>query len=460
MDEKTTTPNYWKGYLKIAFRFVVLFFILVIIFLDWSVNPVLSRLYYYGPLSTILDALVSWVGKDIFQIPHIIISPYDGEHNDRTYVYILYFIITVVAVVGTMVWSLLDRKRQNYQVLYYWFTVILRYYLAFTMFLFALYKFFKVQFPDLGYYTLTTRVGDMSPMHLAWAFFGYSYGYNIFMGLAECAALLLLFRRTTALGAILTMFALINVMAVNYSYDIHAKLYPTTLFLMALFLFLRDAKKITLFFVSGQVTSLQMIKAPVFQKRWMRTSRLLLKVMIVSCFLVVAIKDNLGYKQGFEDRLQAKSEYAGLYDIERFVVNKDTLSLEDPLRWQQMIIGDATLEAVRLKGDSTAYIHVPVDKKELLVYGNPTNLAKKKQEVYNELGIGDNVYFGMDSILIARKKVNRLYFELFNSNTVRLKGTINNDSVHIMARRRPMELRDFRLMKRHFHWINEASYFY
>ncbi len=157
--------------------------------------------------------------------------------------------MAVVAVLGAIIWSVLDRKRTNYQTLYYWLTVIVRYYLAFTLFIFALEKFFKMQFPDLGFYTLTEPLGDMSPMSLAWAFFGYSYGYNVFMGIAESAALLLLFRRTTTFGAILTLATLANVMAVNYNYDVHAKMYPTALFLMAFFLLLKDVNEINQIFL-------------------------------------------------------------------------------------------------------------------------------------------------------------------------------------------------------------------
>lgn len=460
MGKKSNPYSAWNRYQKISFRFVALFFILFIIFMDWSVNPILSKLYYYGPLSTLLDSVVSWIGKDLFKISYIIISPYDGEHNDRTYVYLLYFAITVTAAAGTIVWSLLDRKRQNYEVLYYWLTAIIRYYLAFTMFLFALYKFLKIQFPDLGFYTLTEQVGDLSPMHLAWAFFGHSYEYNVFMGIAEIAALLLLFRRTTALGAILTMVTLANVMAVNYSYDVHAKMYPTALFSMALFLFLRDAKSIIRFFFTGHAIALPVIKAPVFQKRWMRISKSVLKILVIGYFLMVSVKDNSGYQKLSEESLKAKSEYSGLYDVESFVVNEDTLSLGDSLRWHQLIIGDRILEAVRFREDSVAFIHVPVDRKELILYGDPGSLSEKKQEVYNEKGLSDDTWMKMDSLLIVRQKISRFHFKMSDSNTLMLKGTIKKDSVYIIARRRLMELNDFRLMKRRFHWINEVSYFY
>ncbi len=460
MERKLDQSSTWSNYQKIGFRFFLIYFLLFIVLMDWSVNPILSYLYYYGPLSTFLDGVISWVGKEIFQIPYTIISPYDGEHNDRTYVYLLHFIMVSVAILTTVVWSLLDRKRQNYQVLYYWLTTIIRYYLAFTMFLFALYKFFKVQFPDLGYYTLTSQVGDLSPMHLAWAFFGYSYEYNVFMGIAESMSLLLLFRRTTTLGALVTIGALANVIIVNYSYDVHAKLYPTVLLIMTLFLLLRDAKPIIRFFFTGQAISLPSINAPFFQARWMHMSKLVLKIGIIAYFLITSLKNTRAYKMDIEEQLQAKAEYSGVYDVQWFIRNNDTLSIENPLRWHQLILGDGILEAIRFKNDSVIYINTPTDRNELMIYGGPDYLAEKRQEVYNELGIADNVYYGMDSILIARRKIDRLDFEMLDSTTISLKGKINNESVNIIAKKRPLTLKEFRLLRRHFHWINEASYFY
>ena len=460
MEQTSNQPIPWKGYQMISFRFVLIFFILFIICLDWSAIPILSYLYYYGPLSAVLDSVISWVGKDLFDIPYIIVSPYDAEHNDRTYVYLLYFTMTLAAILGTIVWSLLDRKRQNYNLLYYWLTTVVRYYLAFTMFLFALYKFFKMQFPDLGYYTLTEQVGDMSPMHLAWAFFGYSYGYNVFMGIAECAGLLLLFRRTTTFGALLTLGALANVIAVNYSFDVHAKMYPTALFFMALFLLVRDAKSILRFFFTGRAVSLSLIKAPIYKKQWMRISKPVLKVLVVAYFLFIHVKDNISYKSYADESMQAKSEYAGIYDIDSFVVNKDTLSHDDPSRWQQVVIGDRMVEAVRFKKDSIAHANVLVYNKELIVYGDLTDLNSKTQEIYNELGLSDSTWQNMDSILVARQFASSVHFELSDPTSLELKGIINNDSVYITAKRRHMAIEDFRLMKRRFHWINEASYFY
>ena len=161
-----------------------------------------------------------------------------------------------------------------------------------------------------------------------------------------------------------------------------------------------------------------------------------------------------------EGQLRQLQEYSGLYDIELFTLNEDTILLENPIRWQELIIGDDMLEAVRFKGDSVAFANVQIDKQELILYGDLSDLAKKRQEVYNELGIADHIYYGMDSILIARKKIDRFFLEKVDSTTLQLKGKIKNDSIFITAKKRPLNLKEFRLKKRRFHWLNEASYFY
>jgi hypothetical protein len=453
--ENLSPTTTWNFYQKFAFRFVFIFFILFIVLLDWSVNAILSFFYYEGNLAEFLDIIVSWTGRHIFHIQSTIISPYDGQHNDRVYIYLLYFIMAVTGLLGAIIWSVIDRKKTNYQGAYYWLTVFVRYYLAFTMFLFALEKFFKLQFPDLGYYTLTEPLGEMSPMTLAWAFFGYSYGYNVFIGLAESAALLLLFRRTTTFGAMLTLATLANVMAVNVNYDVHAKMYPTVLFLLTLFLLLKDISRLWKFFFTGQATSLPVIQAPVFEKRWMNISKTVLKVLVIVYFIVLPVIDYIGYKKESVEREQAKSPISGVYDVHTHVSNRDTLSMDNPQRWNQIVIGDKMIEAARLHGDSIAYLYISVDEKEMIVSGDQEDLFIQMQQIYNEYGI--DIYPQLDSILIARQMESKLHFEFTDSTTLMLSGMIKNDSVYITAKRKPLNMHDFSLMNERFHWITEAA---
>ncbi|NEQ55850.1 MAG: hypothetical protein F6K11_38095 [Leptolyngbya sp. SIO3F4] len=280
------------------------------------------------------------------------------------------------------------------------------------------------------------------------------------MGIAECAGLLLLFRRTTTLGSILTMGALSNIIAVNYNFDVHAKMYPTALFLMAFFLLLKDVKRIIRFLFTGEAISLPVIKAPVFQKGWMDISKTVLKILVIVFFLFGHVKDSIEYKKGYQERSRAISRYSGIFDVELFVLNGDTLAEDNPLRWHQLIIGDRMLEAVRFRGDSIALASVDANEKDIIVFGDPTDYYTKSQGIYNELGNSDDTYRMMDSILVSRQIVSSLNFELSGSTVLLLKGKIKKDPVYITTKKRDIDINGYRLKKSHFHWINEASHFY
>ena len=222
---------------------------------------------------------------------------------------------------------------------------------------------------------------------------------------------------------------------------------------------LRDADRLIRFFFTGQAISLPVIKAPVFKKRWMNISKTALKFLVIGYFIIFPVKDYFGYKKTSEERSKAKSKISGVYDVVSFVANKDTLSMENPLRWNELIIGDRMIEGVRLRGDSIAFLYVSVDKKEIIVSENQTDLFAKMQEIHNEQGI--NIWDSkMDSILIGRQIESSLNFELPDSATLKLRGIIKNDSVFITAKRKPIDIKNFRLMKSRFHWITEASYIY
>lgn len=92
-----------------------------------------------------------------------------------------------------------DRKSSDHKKLYYWLTVYVRYYLAYTMLDYGFAKVFIVQFtplfPNLN--QLVQPYGDFTPQGLLWKFMGYLKSYQTFTGFCEViGGLLLLFRRT------------------------------------------------------------------------------------------------------------------------------------------------------------------------------------------------------------------------------------------------------------------------
>lgn len=98
----------------------------------------------------------------------------------------------------------------------------------------------------------------------------------------------------------------------------------------------------------------------------------------------------------------------------------------------------------------------PVLIEKCIVSGDQKELFTKMQEIFNEHGM--DIYPKMDSILIARQIESSLRYEFTDSTTLKLKGMIKIDSVLITAKRKPLNIKNFRLMKRPFDLDHESAY--
>ena len=130
------------------------------------------------------------------------------------------------------------------------------------------------------------------------------------------------------------MVTLANVMAVNFNYDVHAKMYPTALFVMTLTLLIPHLNRLFKFFFTNQTTSLPVIQAPVFKKRWINISKSALKLLLIGYFIIFSVKDYFVSKQKTNDKEMSKSqsEISGIFDVKSFVVNKENVLNRSPER--------------------------------------------------------------------------------------------------------------------------------
>lgn len=129
---------------------------------------------------------------------------------------------------------------------------LLRMYLAWIIMSYGLAKVFASQFPQLMA-NLDARMAELTPMRVAWAFFGYSKGYQMFLGWGEVIpALLLLFRRTALIGALLMVVVMLNVWLVNIFFDVCVKLNSFTYLAVATYILLQYGHRIWKFFFTNQ----------------------------------------------------------------------------------------------------------------------------------------------------------------------------------------------------------------
>jgi len=331
------TQNRWTITERIGFRFSFIYFMLYIIFQNNGAYPLWGVLMKYP--TQLLHEFIPWVGKNILNLSYDITTFTNGS-GDTTYDYVLVFTIFIVAIFGAIIWSVLDRNRINYTKLYYWLTVAMRFYVGLMLINYGLVKVIKLQFPEPAFYRLIEPYGESSPMGLAWTFLGFSKGYNLFMGIAEVAAVLLLFRRTLTFGLIITLMTTANVMAVNYFYDVPVKLLSTHLVLMTLFLLLKDFKKLCAFFFTSNPISLSVIKQP--EKEGDKSLRLASRIVkgLVLGYVFIFGFTNLSKSQKMYGSKAPKPAVYGLFEVKHFEKNSDTIpaNIYDSYRWRYIIM--------------------------------------------------------------------------------------------------------------------------
>jgi len=175
--------------------------------------------------------LVQWVGELVAGERPVVQPTGSG---DTLFGYVQLLVIVMLAAIGAAVWSVVDRRRLAYPRLAHATWIGLRYVLAMIMIGYGFAKLVDGQFPAPDAIRLDQRIGEMSPMGMLWTFQGSSQPYTIFAGLAEIVpAVLLLWRRTAVIGAVIAMAVMTNVVMLNFCYDVPVKVFSSELLVIA-----------------------------------------------------------------------------------------------------------------------------------------------------------------------------------------------------------------------------------
>jgi uncharacterized membrane protein YphA (DoxX/SURF4 family) len=173
---------------------------------------------------------------------------------------------------------------------------IIRYYLASVILSYGFAKVFASQFPHLMA-NMDARFIELSPMRVAWSFFGYSRGYQIFLGWGEVIpAVLLLFRRTTLLGALIMFVVMLNVFLVNVFFDVCVKLNSGIYTVLSMYILLQEFERLWNFFIANKLTGPRP-EIVVERPRWLKVSSMILNLAAVAYILWTAGQGALGTYQ-------------------------------------------------------------------------------------------------------------------------------------------------------------------
>ena len=427
----------WPLWQRIGFRFIFVYLLLQITPWDWfgaiPGTPALLNLYQRA-----LDWAVQLSNDRLFHVRETLV-PVNGS-GDTSWAWTAMWMYMTLAAAGCIVWSVLDRRRLNYDRLAYWLRLIVRYFLATVSLSYGIIKLFALQMPFPTLSQLATPLGDLLPMRFSWLFIGYSFKYQLFSGAMETiAGLLLLNRRTVTAGLFAAVGAFLNVAMINLSYDVPVKLFSLHLLFCALFLLALDARRLINFLVLNRPAPATTAYDLPFEKKWQRWAAAGVKAFIIWQILVLPLQDGWSSYKVVSGAQPQGPFRRGFYDVRQFVVNDDTVpaASSDTLRWRDVIIDNVGAGSVNTR-DGVFWQRY---RRGYFRYRPDT--ASKVVSVWKISTIP------RDSTFLFTMR-----YEVPDRSVIRFHTKIRDDSVHVELMRVP---RHFQLAERQFHWLSEYN---
>lgn len=348
----------WSPGRRLAFRFAFLYLLL------YNLESVLAYLPLLNAVGSGLSHVWHWlvpaVAEHVLHLPDGI-TVFPNGSGDTTYNYVQLLIMVGMAGFGAGAWTLADRQ-EAHESLWDGLRVVIRYALATAMLGYGFAKLFPSQFSPLDLTDLVQTYGRSSPMGLLWRFLGASQPYVVFSGALEVIGGLLLFwRRTTTLGALILVPVLANVVAMNVCYDVPVKLYSSHLLLMAGFLLLPDLDRLLDVVIRQRPTYPALLDPPAGSwLRWRWTGQV--KALLVLWLITMNAFSGWGTYVRYRDDGKRHPLY-GIYRVERVAVGSTPLppALRDTAQWERLIVEADGTSCLQFRSGSLVYSPRPVD---------------------------------------------------------------------------------------------------
>jgi len=337
------TPTYtnWSAWGKIFFRFFFLFLSMLSLIAYNPLMQVLGMGYFqqrafFGNL----NGVVTWLDGHIFHLGYLP-AKHSIDFSDTHFGVIIALTILAIALVFTIVWTLLAKTKTNYNRLYYWFSNYLAYYIFLAMLPYAIEKIIPVQATYPTAPELLSRWGDLRRWEVLFRFMGTSPLYCMFCGWLEfTASVLILFNRTRITGSLLMVIALVQVVCLNIFYNNNIILLSGILLLADLFIIATALPKLYIIFIQQKPVSLARYRYT-FHTPWKKYA------MIALCFLPVwRLVSITTSSWKYYNRFARNQQKQRLYNVAVFIQGNDTIPplTTDTTRWKYVCFLDFSLK--------------------------------------------------------------------------------------------------------------------
>ena len=228
-----------------------------------------------------------------------------------------------------------------------------------------------------------------------------------------------LFRRTTTLGALVSVAVLTHVAALNFACDVPVKLISCHLLAMAVFLSAEEVRRLATLFLWNRTAS----PAPmdtVSQSPKFRRAAFSLKMLLLT---VVAVASLFPSYLRWQARL-VKGPLAGIWEVQQFTLDGEAPESVVPanVRWRRVVISDSGQSASVQRMDGMRRQHsltVDLEAEKLFLDGDFTYSTPTAESLY-------------------------------------IRGRYRGRELRVTFRH--VDPSEFRLVNRGFHWISESPY--
>ncbi len=412
----------WTFLMRVGFRFCFVYFALFSLTTKIAGGLLLLPDRSISSLGIVwpLRQITFWVAAKVFGISEPL--QYTGNSWDTNFYWVQAAWVLAVSIVATGIWCGMDRRRPNYANLHEWMRVFLRLAIASQMFEYGMTKVIPVQFPSPSLITLVTPVGGVSLQGLLWTFVGASPVYQILTGALEITAGgLLLFGRTTMLGASITLASMLQVFAFNMLYDVGVKMVSLHLILMTLFLLAPEFQRLRTFFLRNRPAR-GSDRPPLFATR--RANRIALVAQVIFGLYMLGVYTNVTriywYAGGGGS---PRSPLYGIWNVEELSVDGQVRSpvLNDyDRRWRRVIFDEPGTIVFQRTDDSFSRYGLSIDTRgNILVLSKGESRSWSSGFIFQRMGDDRLVLEGdMDDyrIRVELRRVRPDTFQLLNSH--------------------------------------------
>ncbi len=325
------TDARWSVGQRIGFRFL---------FVWWGVLFCVPALVGALPGTGWLSAHygMAWTRLTLFVARHLLhltrpIATEENGSGDRLFDWVSLGTALLIALLVTVGWSVIDRRRPSYARLWDVLRTLLRYTVASILLGYGVVKLFGGQFPPPDLSRLMQPYGESSPMGLMWTFMGSSHAYVVFSGAGETTGALLLFsRRTATLGALVLVGVLTNVVMLNFCYDVPVKINSSLYLLMCLVIAAPDLMRLADVLVFQRPAPATPWRRAFF-RRWQRIVHGVVKLGFTGWVLYATVSQARSELPG-----GTASWREGSWKVTRFVRGGVELPplLDDKTRWNRI----------------------------------------------------------------------------------------------------------------------------